>query len=123
MKVFREISLSILTILFLTVGVTYAQSPAEESYNKGVEYAVQGEFLKAKEEFEKALRDDPFFRPAEQHLIIIKDVIEQKIAGSAGLSGWPGLYHSGSSAYGSNSCESKRSPRKKKMKTMAIVRI
>ncbi len=48
MKVLRGISLSILMVLFLTVGVTYAQSPANESYNKGVEYAAQGKFQNAK---------------------------------------------------------------------------
>ena len=79
MKVLRGISLSILTVLFLTFRVTYAQSPTEDIYNKGLEYAIQGEFQKAKEEFEKALRVDPFFRPAERNLETIKDVIEQKI--------------------------------------------
>jgi hypothetical protein len=55
MKTFTVISLSILMVLFLTVLVIYAQSPSEESYNKAVEYAVQGKFPMAKEEFEKAL--------------------------------------------------------------------
>ena len=66
-------------VLFLTFGVTYAQKPAEESYDKGVEYAVQGKFSKAKEEFEKALKVDPFLRPAELSLKSIKVVIEKKI--------------------------------------------
>jgi len=79
MKVLRGISLSILMILFLTFGVTYAQRPAEKSYDKGVEYAVQRNFPKAKEEFEKALKVDPFYGPAELSLKTIKDVIEQKI--------------------------------------------
>jgi len=79
MNVLREISLLPLMVLFLTVGVTFAQSPATESYLKGVEYAVQGEFPKAKEEFEKALKVDPFNTAAELSLETIKDVIEQKI--------------------------------------------
>jgi len=53
--------------------------PTEESYYKGVEYAVQGKFLEAKEEFEKVLKVDPFYESAEHSLKIIKDVIEQKI--------------------------------------------
>jgi tetratricopeptide (TPR) repeat protein len=79
MKALRGISLSIFMVLFLTVGVTYAQNPAEESCNKGVEYAVQGKFLKAKEEFEKALQVDLFYEPAKFYLKAIEDVIEQKI--------------------------------------------
>ena len=79
MKFLRGISLPILIVLLLTVGVTYAQSSAEESYNKGVEYAVQGEFSKAKEEFENALKVDPFYTAAELSLKVINDVIKQKI--------------------------------------------
>ena len=66
-------------VLFLTAGITYAQSSAEESYYKGVDYAVQGEFQKAKEEFEKALKLDPFYSSAELSLKTINDIIEQKI--------------------------------------------
>ena len=56
MKVLRVTSLSSLIVLFWTVGVIYAQSLAEISYYYGVECAVQGEFLKAKEDFGKLLQ-------------------------------------------------------------------
>lgn len=79
MKVLRGISLSILMVLFLTVGITCSQNTAEESYDKGVEYGVQEEFQKAQEEFENALKVDSFYQPAEGGLKTIKDVIEQKI--------------------------------------------
>ncbi|MEE8329020.1 MAG: tetratricopeptide repeat protein [Thermodesulfovibrionia bacterium] len=79
MKGLRELCLSILIALFLISGVTYAQSPAEESYYKGVEHAIQGKFRKAKKEFEKTLTIDSFYSPAELSLETIKDVIEQKI--------------------------------------------
>ena len=78
MKYFNVTGL-IFILFFLVLGVTYAQSSAEECYDKGVEYAVQGEFPEAKEEFEKALKVDPFYKPAERNLETIKDVIEQKI--------------------------------------------
>ena len=44
MKVLRRIGLSILMVLFLTSELTYAENLAEESSEKGVEYAVQGKF-------------------------------------------------------------------------------
>jgi Tfp pilus assembly protein PilF len=43
-----------------------------------VEYAVQGKFQKAKEEFEKALKDDPFCDPANFYLNVIKDINDKK---------------------------------------------
>jgi tetratricopeptide (TPR) repeat protein len=70
--------LSILVGLFL-ISEGYAQSPAEKSYSKGVEHAIQGQFRKAKEEFEKALKIAPFYIAAENSMAIIKDVIERKI--------------------------------------------
>ncbi len=40
-------------------------SSAEKSYLKGLKYAVQGNFPKANRKFEKALKVDPFYEPAE----------------------------------------------------------
>ncbi|MCZ6701547.1 MAG: tetratricopeptide repeat protein [Ignavibacteria bacterium] len=91
MKALRGIGLSILMLLFLTVGVTYTQNPAEESFNKGMEYAVQGKFPKAKEEFEKALKVDPFNGPAKFYLKTIKDVIEQKIKSQTAIHLFKGI--------------------------------
>jgi tetratricopeptide (TPR) repeat protein len=79
MKSLEAISLLIFMVIFLTADVTYAQSSAEESYNKGVEYAVQGKFPKAKEEFEKALMVDPLCEPANFYLKVIKDINDKKI--------------------------------------------
>ena len=85
MKIFRVMGLLILIVLFFTSVVTYAQSPAEEIYYQGVEFAIQGKFKKAKEEFEKALKVDQFYAPAEQSLIVFQDVIEQKIKREAAI--------------------------------------
>ncbi len=80
MKVLREICLPILIAFSLISGVTYAQSPAEKRYyRKGVAYAIQGKFTKAKVEFKKALKVNPFHVSAGHGLEIIKDVLAQKI--------------------------------------------
>ena len=79
MKIFRVVGLLILMVLFFSSVVTYAQNLADESYDKGIEYATQGKFKEAKEEFEKALKADQFYTSAEQNLKVTKDVIEQKI--------------------------------------------
>lgn len=79
MKIISGISLFWLLILFITVRVTNAQSLEEQGYNRGLEYAIQGNFQKAKEEFEKVLKTDPFYRPAELSLETIKDVIDLRI--------------------------------------------
>ena len=55
----KIIGMSILIAFFLISGATYAQDLAKESYDKGVVYAIQGEYRKAKEEFEKALKIAP----------------------------------------------------------------
>jgi tetratricopeptide (TPR) repeat protein len=89
----------IFILFFLVLGVTYAQSPAEESYNKGVGYAVQGEFMKAQEEFEKALKVDSFYGPAERSLKIIKDVIEQEIKRETAIHLFKGASYHNKSQY------------------------
>ena len=43
MKVSTETYLFILIAVLLISGATYAQSPAKESYAKGVEYTIRGE--------------------------------------------------------------------------------
>ncbi len=79
MKVPRAICASSLVILFLTVGLGYAQNPAKEISDKGLEYAAEGKFTMAGEEFEKALIVDPFYEPARNSWKLIEDIINQKI--------------------------------------------
>ena len=79
MKLLRRIGLSVLIILFLAVGLCYAQNTAKQIYAKGVEYATQGKLEEAKEEFEKALKVDPFYESAKSTLKVIEDVNNQKI--------------------------------------------
>ncbi len=100
MKVLREMCLSVLIAVFLISGATSAQNPAEESYDKGLEHAIQGKFRKAKEEFEKALKIDPFYSPAEYNLETIKDVIEQKIKTEAAIHLFKGAFYDDKGQYG-----------------------
>jgi len=74
-------------------------SPAMENYDKGVEYAVQGKFPRAKEEFEKALRVDPFYGPADYSLKTIKDVIEQKINRETAIHSFKGAFYANKDQY------------------------
>ena len=59
MKVLEKIGVFILIVLFITVGLCYAQY-----MTKGVDSAAQGKFKEAKEEFEKAIRLDPKYAEA-----------------------------------------------------------
>ena len=91
MKVLRAICLSILIALFLISDPTYAQNPARESYDKGMAYAVQGKFTKAKVEFENILKVDPFYGPAKYGLETIKDVLAQKIKTETAIHWFKGI--------------------------------
>jgi len=91
MKVLRRISLAILMVLPLTFGITCTQSTPDESYIRGVGYAARGKFLEAKEQFEKALKIDPFFEEAESKLKTINDVTEQKLKKETAIHIFQGL--------------------------------
>ena len=93
MNFLRAVMCVFCMFLYLTGGVTYAQSSAKESYDKGVEYTIQGKFKKAKEEFEKALKVDQFYSPAKLSLETIKDVIEQKIKRETAIHLFKGISH------------------------------
>ena len=79
MKRLRRIGVSVLVIYSLTVGLSHGQSIPEQSLSKGLDYAVQGKYIDAKVEFEKALKVDPFYQPAKKALKVIGDVINRKI--------------------------------------------
>ena len=66
-------------IVLLTVALCYAQNLAGQNTAKGVDYAAQGMFKEANEEFERALKVDPLFGPAQRASKIMKDVSDQKI--------------------------------------------
>lgn len=78
MKVLRRINIMVIVVTFLVSGISYGQNSMEH-FNKGVEYATQGKFKEAKEEFEKATKIAPSDRPPKESLKVIKDVINHKI--------------------------------------------
>ena len=79
MKALRMIGVSIPIVLWLTVDLCLGQSVAEKSWAQGVEYAAQGKFIDAREEFEKALKVDPFHTSARLCLNVIEDVDKKRI--------------------------------------------
>ena len=79
MKIFNEIGVLILTAFILSAGLCYGQSNAGQIYSKGRGYGAQGEFKKAREEFEKSLKVNQFFQPAKGALEILNDVVDEKI--------------------------------------------
>jgi tetratricopeptide (TPR) repeat protein len=85
MKVFKATCILILIVLFISSWASYAQSPAKESNDKGVEYAIEGKFKKAKKEFEKSLKTDVYNKTAKDSLKIIKDVMAQKTEREAAI--------------------------------------
>jgi tetratricopeptide (TPR) repeat protein len=59
------------------------QSGAKQYLARGVDYAAQGQFSEAKEEFEEALKVDPFNLSAKESLKVVEDVIDRKIESKA----------------------------------------
>ncbi len=79
MKALIRIFTAVLILLLLAVGVSYGQSPARESYVRGVEYAAEGKFEEARSEFGNALRIDKFDSAARESLKVVEDAISHKI--------------------------------------------
>ena len=94
MKALKRTSVSTAMALFLGVGLCYAQNTAKQISDRGLEYAAEGKFAEAKEEFETALKIDAFYEPARRSLKIIEDVIDQRIEVETGFHLFRGaVYH------------------------------
>ena len=85
MKHLGKFGFTALIILFLTAGLRYGQSAAKPHWVKGVEFAAQGKFNEAKEEFGKVSKTDPLYPSIEEDLKIIEDVIDKKIASKTAI--------------------------------------
>ena len=85
MKVLGRISVSVVMVLFLSSSLSYGQSTAIQYLSKGVDYAAQGKFKDAKEEFGKVSKADPLYSSIEENLKIIEDVIDKKIASKTAI--------------------------------------
>ena len=91
MKALSRISISVLIAFLLAVGLSYGQHPAEQFRAKGVEYATEGKFKEAREEFEKTLKIDPSYSSARRYLEIIEDVREGKIQSDTAIRFFEGV--------------------------------
>ncbi len=91
MKVPGRIGVSALIILFLAVGLCYGQSAAMQHLIKGVDYAAQGKFEEAKEEFGKVSKADPLYESVQEDLKVIEDVIDKKIKSKTAIHLYKGV--------------------------------
>ncbi len=78
----KKLALAVMMVL-VSACATYPPhttvSVTDEILIKGVDYAAEGKFKEAKEEFEKALKVDPFSGSTKESLKVIEDVTFQKI--------------------------------------------
>ena len=79
MKTITKSAVFAFICLLLTIKLVYAQHTIEEYFSKGIDYAIQGKFEKARVEFNNALKLDPLNTGLEISLRIVKDVLDQKI--------------------------------------------
>ena len=92
----KRLVLAVLVVL-VSACATYSppttESAAIQILTKGVDYAAQGKFREAKEEFEKALKADPSSEFAEDSLKVIKDVTDKKIESKTAIHYFKGAAH------------------------------
>ena len=93
-------SLPILIAVFLLSGQAYAASPAQEAYFRGVDFAIQGNFKKAKVAFEEALRLYPSFSSAKNSLEIVNDALTGKFKPKAAIYMFRAVVHYNKKDYG-----------------------
>jgi tetratricopeptide (TPR) repeat protein len=86
-----RIGVLVLMVLFLPVGLSFGQNTAGQIWTRGVEHAAQGNFNKAKVEFEKALKVDPSHTPAEEGLKVIEYVNEEKVRSKTAIHLFKGI--------------------------------
>ena len=91
MKVLIRMGVSVFMIIWLSIGLCYAQNVVGQSTAKGVDYAAQGKFKEANEEFARALKVDPSFGPAQRASKIMKDVSDQKIESQTAVHYFKGI--------------------------------
>jgi tetratricopeptide (TPR) repeat protein len=93
MKALKRTGVTAAMAFFLGVGLCYAQNLAKQLSDKGLEHAAEGKLAEAKEEFERALKQDAFYEPAKRSLKIIEDVGDQKIKVATALHLFRGAVH------------------------------
>jgi len=79
MKILGRIGTFLSILILLTFCHSYSHSTGEQSFTKGTEYAAQGKFEQAMEEFRKVSKDDPYYQLTERALNVIEDVRDQEV--------------------------------------------
>ena len=70
--------ISVVSAVFLITGLSRAEDIGGQSYFKGIEYAAQGRFEEAKQEYQKALSDEAYYAASRLEIHAIDDVLNQK---------------------------------------------
>ncbi len=91
MKALRGRNLFAIIIFFLIICGCSDGNSIEGNYDKGIEYASQGKFNKAKKEFEKILKTDQSNIPALESIKVIEDVISKKMKSDAAIHFFKGV--------------------------------
>jgi len=91
MKVLRGSGFLVLLVLFLSAGVSSGGNDAEDHYTKGVEYASEGNFIQARDEFKEALQVDPGDIRSKSSLKAIEDAIALKVKKEAVMHDFKGV--------------------------------
>ena len=91
MKVLKASVLAVM-VLFLVASVSYGQT-VNKDYIKGIDYATQGEFQKAAEEFKKVPENDPLFPGAELCLKHIEYALGKGVENGAIINLFKGIVY------------------------------
>lgn len=95
----RRICIYAIITLFSIGGISYAKSPSSDTYNKGMEYAVEGNFDKAINEFDKALIMAPYLEPLNLSIKTINEVKENKLKRESAILFFKGALYASQGQY------------------------
>jgi len=83
MKIFKIISIQALSLFIFSASFCYGQNSIKQISISGAEYAIQGNYEEAKSKFKEALKINQHYAFAEEGLMVLKDVKENRIEAEA----------------------------------------
>ena len=99
MKHFGKLTALSVMVSLIIFSLCYAQNDLEESYHKGMDYAIQGKYEKAKKKFEEALKINSLYPPAKLELKVIEAVVNQRIDSKAAVHFFKGTNYENKGLY------------------------